>query len=138
MSRGKSDLAARLSRFGFAAWQPGRRLLRLLPLLVLLAGLVLTLAYWRFEWQQSQATQRRAFESEMHGLGQRFLLQMSAQRQLMQGVQGFLQAQPQADAAALRRYIQALPLDSDFAGLQGLMVARSGPATARVPGWVRV
>ncbi|MBB4843371.1 diguanylate cyclase (GGDEF)-like protein/PAS domain S-box-containing protein [Paucibacter oligotrophus] len=103
-----------------------------LPLLILLAGLFFTLGYWRFEWQQTQASQRRAFESEMRGLGQRFLLQLGAQRQLMQGVQGFLLAQPQADEAALRRYIQALPLDSDFAGLQGLMVARSGPGGLRV------
>lgn len=120
----QAELFPRLRRFKRAAWQPGRRAL---PLLILLCGLCMTAAYWRFEWSHFQATQRRAFESEMQGLGQRFLQQMSAQRQLMQGVQGFLLAHAQADEAALQRYVQALPLDSDFAGLQGLLLARSIP-----------
>ncbi|MDC8784838.1 diguanylate cyclase domain-containing protein [Roseateles koreensis] len=114
-----------------------------LPLLVLAISLVLTGGYWRFESQREQALLQQAFESSLHDLAHRFELQMASQRQVLQGLQGFLAAHPQADEGALRLYVQALPQGAEFAGLQGLMIVRAagqlgpGDSSDGVAPWAR-
>jgi CHASE1-domain containing sensor protein len=98
-----------------------------LPLLVLLAALGLTGAYWLRERGEERSSQHEAFDSALREASQQTLLRLAAHEHLLQGVQGFLSATPQADAPALRRYVEALPLGADFAGLQGIALARRSP-----------
>lgn len=101
-----------------------------LPVLVLLATLGLTAAYWLRERGEERSSQREAFDSALREASQQTLLRLAAQEHLLQGVQGFLTATPKADAQALRRYVEALPLGADFAGLQGIALARRSAGRA--------
>ena len=97
-----------------------------LPALVLLASLGLTAAYWHHERDEERHAQHDAFDVALQDASQQMLSRMTAQEHLLQGVQGFLAATASLDTAALRRYVDALPLGADFAGLQGIAVARRG------------
>lgn len=101
-----------------------------LPLLVLLLSLALTLGFWHSEQQREQAVQRRAFDAGLRDISERIEQRMAAHQHLLQGLQGFLSAHPAADADEFRRYVDALPLGADFAGLRGLAVARPQPGGA--------
>ena len=101
-----------------------------LPLLVLLATLGLSGMYWLRERDEERGSQREAFDHALREASQRTLLRLAAQEHLLQGVQGFLSATPKADALALRRYVESLPLGADFAGLQGIALARRSAAGA--------
>lgn len=104
-----------------------------IPLLVLLATLALTFAYWQRERREDDALRRAAFDRALHDTSQRIEQRMAAHQHLLQGVQGFLAAYPQADEQALRRYVDALPLGADFAGLQGIAIAPRTAAVDRLP-----
>ena len=95
-----------------------------LPLLVLLASLGLTSTYWHREREDERRVQHQAFDAALNDASQQLQLRMAAQEYLLQGVQGLLAAHPSLDAAALKRYVNALPLGADFAGLQGIALAR--------------
>jgi len=104
-----------------------------IPPLVLLLTLALSLGYWLRERADEQAAQHQAFDVALRDTSQRIEQRMAAHEHLLQGVQGFLAAYPGADAPALRRYVDALPLGADFAGLQGIAVARLQDAPRRAP-----
>ena len=110
------------------AWPRALRPLRvLLPVLVLLLALALTAAFWRFESQREQTLANQAFDRNLQELSQRFEQQLNAQRQVLQGLQGFLAAYPQADEAALRLYAQTLPPHAGQADMHDLLVAWARP-----------
>jgi len=94
-----------------------------LPLLVLLLTFGLSVAYWERERSQELAAQRLALDTALRDTSQRIEQRVAAHEHLLQGVQGFLTAMPEADSAALRRYVDTLPLGADFAGLQGIALA---------------
>lgn len=93
-----------------------------LPLLVLAVGLGLSYAYWQRESRDDRLHLRAAFDSALRETGMRIEQRMSAHEHLLQGLRGFVEAGP-ADEEALRRYVEALPLGADFAGLLGLGLA---------------
>jgi len=95
-----------------------------LPLLVLVVAAALTLAYWQRTCAEERQGQLQAFHGYSRLTVQRVQQRVLAQQHLLQGAQGFLAALPQADGPAFKRYVQALPLDKDFAGLQGLALVR--------------
>jgi diguanylate cyclase (GGDEF)-like protein len=97
-----------------------------LPILVLSASLGLTIAFWHREQEVERRAQHEAFDAALNDASQQLQLRMAALEHLLQGVQGFLAATPLHDAAALQRYVEALPLGADFAGLQGVGLARRG------------
>ncbi len=99
---------------------------RVLPVLVLLTSLGLTTALWLRERDEESRSQHLAFDAALNDASQQMLLRMAAQEHLLQGVQGLLAATPLLEAAALQRYVGALPLGADFAGLQGIALARRG------------
>nr|WP_295083014.1 diguanylate cyclase [uncultured Roseateles sp.] len=110
------------------AWPRALRSLRLLwPLMALLLALALTAAFWRFESQREQTQVHQAFDRNLQDLSQRFEQQLNAQRQILQGLQGFLAAYPQADEAALRLYAQTLPPHGGPADMHALLVAWAQP-----------
>ncbi|WP_266007622.1 GGDEF domain-containing protein [Paucibacter sp. PLA-PC-4] len=94
-----------------------------LPWLVLAAGLGLSLLVWQQQCRHEERQLRTAFDASLRDVGQRVEQRMAAHEHLLQGLRGFVEAYPQTDAAALRRYVDALPLGADYAGLQGLGLA---------------
>jgi diguanylate cyclase (GGDEF)-like protein len=102
-----------------ASWLRGRGL----PLLVLAVGLGLTLTYWQRERRDDDLHLRTAFDAALREAGMRIEQRMAAHEHLLQGLRGFVEAYPLADAEALRRYVDVLPLGADFAGVQGLGLA---------------
>ncbi|MDC6168641.1 sensor domain-containing diguanylate cyclase [Paucibacter sp. XJ19-41] len=94
-----------------------------LPWLVLAAGLGLSLLVWQQQCRHEERQLRAAFDASLRDVGQRVEQRMAAHEHLLQGLRGFVEAYPQTDAAALRRYVDALPLGADYAGLQGLGLA---------------
>lgn len=94
-----------------------------LPWLVLAAGLGLSLLVWQQQCRHEERQLRAAFDVSLRDVGQRVEQRMAAHEHLLQGLRGFVEAYPQTDAAALRRYVDALPLGADYAGLQGLGLA---------------
>ena len=101
---------------------------RAIPLLVLAGTLALTVAYWQHERLAAQASQRQAFDDALRDTGQRIEQRVAGYEHLLQGVQGFLAASAPFDKPAshaeLGPYVDALPLGADFAGVQGIAVAR--------------
>jgi len=95
-----------------------------IPLLVLTAAMALALVFWRHARDEERLAQLQAFDGAVRQAAQRIEQRILAHQHLLQGVQGFLAAFPQADAPAFRRYVEALPLGADFAGLQGIALAR--------------
>ncbi len=100
-----------------------------LPWLVLAAGLGLSLLVWQQQCRHEERQLRAAFDASLRDVGQRVEQRMAAHEHLLQGLRGFVEAYPQTDAAALRRYVDALPLGADYAGLQGLGLALLVDAT---------
>ena len=98
-----------------------------LPLAVFLISLGLTLSFWHSEQRREQAVQRQAFDASLRDVSERIEQRMAAHAHLLQGAQGFLAASPQVDAQAFRRYVEALPLGADFAGVQGLAWVQAQP-----------
>ena len=94
-----------------------------LPLLVLAAGLGLSFAYWQRECRDDRLHLRSAFDAALRETSMRVEQRMAAHEHLLQGLRGFVQATPLAQQEALRRYVDALPLGADFAGLLGLGLA---------------
>ncbi|CAN5205281.1 hypothetical protein BH11PSE10_BH11PSE10_19780 [soil metagenome] len=122
MNNGRTLYRERLRR----AFDPQARWLRWrgLPLIVLLATLGLSAAYWIRETGEELNSQREAFDAALREASQQTLLRLADHEHLLQGVQGFLAATSAVDEQALKRYVKALPLGADFAGLQGIALAR--------------
>lgn len=102
-----------------------------LPVLVLGLALCMTLGYWLHECDQDRAHLRSAFEAGQREASLRIAQRLDAHEHMLQGLQGFLLATPQATPHALRRYVDALPLGADFAGVQGLLRVELVPAAQR-------
>ncbi|WP_397535815.1 diguanylate cyclase domain-containing protein [Roseateles sp.] len=94
-----------------------------LPVLVLALALGLTLIYWRHERELDRLHLQSSFEASQREASLRIEQSMAAYTHLLQGVQSFVQAAaPQgASPRALQRYVDALPLGADFAGIQGVL-----------------
>jgi len=113
----------------FPTWLSGRAL----PLLVMAAGLALSLGLWQREHAEAQARLRLGFDASLREASLRVEQRMAAHELLLQGVQGFLHAHGLQDPQGLRLYVDSLPLGADFAGLQGLGLAEWRAAPGRAP-----
>lgn len=94
---------------------------RAMPFVVLVVALGLTLAYWQHERALDRHHLQSSFDAALREASLRIEQRMAAHEHLLQGVQGFVQATPQASAPVLSRYVDALPLGAEFAGVQGLL-----------------
>ena len=119
MSSGSSDSVTRaqLRLFG----------LGLLPSLVLAAGLAASTVLWWTAIDRSERELREHFEDEAHEMAMRVQQRARAFEQVLRGASGLFSASDKVDSGEFARYIKALELEQNYAGI------RSVGYVARVP-----
>ena len=104
-------------------------LARTLPWAVLLLGLALSLGLWSHERQEAEALLQQDVDAALHAAGQRLSYRMDALQQILSTVHALSQTHDQGvgtplDEALLGRFLDAMPLGIDHAGLEGLALVR--------------
>ncbi len=104
-------------------------LARALPWAVLLLGLALSLGLWWRERQEAEVVLRRDIDAALRAAGQRLSYRMDALQQILSTVHALAQTHAQCGAAALDdallgRFLEAMPLGIEHAGLEGLALVR--------------
>ncbi len=107
-------------------------LARALPWGVLLLGLALSLGLWSHERQEAEAMLQREVDAALHAASQRLGYRMDALQQILSTVHALSQTHEQGvgtplDEALLGRFLDAMPLGIDHAGLEGLALVRWQP-----------
>ncbi|MGM9515449.1 diguanylate cyclase domain-containing protein [Roseateles sp. DB2] len=116
-----------------ARWRNGPRLTQGLPWAILLLGLMLSLGLWSHERREAEHVQQREIEAVLHAASQRLDHRLDALQQILSAVHALAQTQEPAtglplDESRLRRFLDALPLGADHAGLEGLALVRWMPS----------
>jgi len=92
----------------------------LLPLLVFLAGLGVTYLLWQHEKENARRDLQATFDFYLRDISSRIAQRMAAYEQILRGAQGFLESAPRADRRDFARYVDALQVDANYSGIQGI------------------
>ena len=117
-------------------WGRGLHLTQGLPGSILLLGLLLSLGLWSHERQEAEQALQRELDAALHAAGQRLIHRLDALQQILSAVHALAQTQEPAasgrslDELRLGRFLEALPLGADHAGLEGLALVRWVPGRA--------
>lgn len=129
------SLRRRLLRWR-ARWRRGPHLAQGLPWAILLLGLMLSLGLWSHERQEAEQALQRDLDAALHAAGQRLSHRLDALQQVLSAVHALAQTQEPVltgrslDEARLGRFMEALPLGAEHAGLEGLALVRWMPGRA--------
>ena len=104
--------------------RPSGRVLRWAPLLVLVAGILLTLALWHTTRQQSLDKTRGEFEFLFGRITDSIQDRIKANEQVLRGVIGLFASRDPVTRGEFRSFVAALHLDERYPGIQGLGFAR--------------
>lgn len=112
-----------------ARWRHGPRLAQGLPWAILLTGLLLSLGLWSRERREAEDVLQREIAAALHAAGQRLDHRLDALQQILSAVHALAQTQEPAagralDEPRLARFLDAMPLGTDHAGLEGLALVR--------------
>lgn len=108
------------------------KLLRhLLTPLVLAVALGLTWLVWHHEYQNVIQTRQLRMDSALRDIASRIRQTMAAHQQILRGVQGLFAASEQIKPAEFHAYIDALQLNADFSGIDGIGILPLVPQAAR-------
>lgn len=99
-----------------------RRLLRLIPGLILAVTLAVTWFAWDHERQTSRRALRSQFDFALRETVSRVEQRVMGYEQMLRGVQSLFATTPLNNRVALRDYVQTLQLDSNFSGAQAIGV----------------
>ncbi|MEO7031140.1 MAG: diguanylate cyclase [Herbaspirillum sp.] len=109
------------------------KLLRfLLTPLVLAAALGLTWLVWDHEYQSVIQDRQVRLDMALHNTASRIQQTMAAHQQILRGVQGLFAASSQVKSTEFHSYIEALQLNADFSGIDGIGIVPLVPQAARV------
>lgn len=98
-----------------------RRYLSHLPtLVVFLASVLATLLAWQHEKSVAMRDLQSALDYQLRQTTSRIEQRMAAYEQMLRGVQGLFAATGEIGHDAFARYVDALQLGADFAGIQGI------------------
>ncbi|MTJ83658.1 MAG: GGDEF domain-containing protein [Telmatospirillum sp.] len=98
-----------------------RRYLSHLPtLIVFLASVLATLLAWQHEKTVAVRDLQSALDYQLRQTTSRIEQRMAAYEQMLRGVQGLFAATGEIGHDAFSRYVDALQLGADFAGIQGI------------------
>ncbi|WP_295953408.1 diguanylate cyclase [Rhodoferax sp.] len=89
-------------------------------LLVLVLSLGTTWWLWQFETRNAEIDQRARMDASVQAFANRVEQRMRAQEQVLRGVQGLFSAGAPVGREAFARYVDALQLGADMAGMVGL------------------
>ncbi|HLO94316.1 MAG TPA: diguanylate cyclase, partial [Burkholderiaceae bacterium] len=122
------NLRRRLLRWR-ARWRGGLPMTQGLPGAVLLLGLLLSLGLWSHERREVERMLQRDLDGALDAAGQRLAFRLDALQQILFAVYAVAQTQEpgsgrRLDEAQLGRFLDALPLGIDHAGLEGLALVR--------------
>jgi diguanylate cyclase (GGDEF)-like protein/PAS domain S-box-containing protein len=110
-------------------WLQGPTLAQALPAGVFLLGLLLSLALWTHERREAAQVVERDLDTALQTASQRISYRLDALQQLLSAIHALAQTQepaagPVLDDARLARFLHAMPLGSEHAGLEGLALVR--------------
>ena len=88
--------------------------------LVLLLSLGTTYWLWQHETRNGELDQRARDDANVQAFASRVEQRMRAQEQVLRGIQGLFAAADPVDRMAFSRYVSALQLGAEVAGLEGL------------------
>lgn len=100
----------------------------LLPWVVLVAGLSVTWLLWDHERQTARAELRSQFEFSLREAVSRIEQRMSANEQMLRGVQGLFATTDLRNRDTFSGYVGSLHLDANFTGIQAIGVDEQVPA----------
>jgi diguanylate cyclase (GGDEF)-like protein/PAS domain S-box-containing protein len=100
----------------------------LLPWLILAAALSVTWLVWDHERLTTRKELRSQFDFSLREAVSRVEQRMSANEQMLRGVQGLFATIDMMDRDAFRHYVGALKLDANFSGIQVIGIAEHVPA----------
>jgi len=103
----------------------------LLPLAVALAGLAMTYLLWQHEEENARRDLQTTFDFQLRETASRIEQRMAAYEQMLRGVQGFLDAAPEAGRPEFARYVASLQLEGHYGGIQGVGLIRLVPEAGR-------
>ena len=109
---------------------PGRSL-RLLPWLILFAMLGATWFVWNHERQNARKELNSQFDFALRDTVSRIEQRVAAHEQMLRGVQGLLATAQLTNRDAIRRYVDTLRLDANFAGIQVIGVIEQVPQSKK-------
>jgi len=113
---------------------PGSALQRLpfvalLPLLVLILGLAITVAAWRYVSQKAAADLAAEFNYLTEKIQDHLALRLDAHVQVLRGVDGLFDAAKEVSREQFRVYVEKLQLAKRMPGIQGVGFAKLIPAS---------
>lgn len=113
-------------------WLQGPTLAQALPVGVLMLGLLLSLALWTHERREATQAIERDLDAALQAAGQRVTYRLDRLQQILSVIHALAQSQepstgPVLDDARLARFLHAMPLGSEHAGLEGLALVRWMP-----------
>ncbi|MEI8158732.1 MAG: CHASE domain-containing protein [Burkholderiales bacterium] len=101
--------------------------LRLLPWLVLVATLSVTWIVWDHERQSARYALHAQFDFALKETVSRIEQRAAAYEQMLRGVQGVLATTDLNNQASIHRYVDALQLDANFAGVKVIGIVQRVP-----------
>lgn len=104
---------------------------RLLPWLILIAMLAVTGWLWNHERQSARKELRSQFDFALRDTVSRIEQRESAYEQMLRGIQGLFATTDLMARDAIRDYVEALQLDANFSGIQGVGVIKWVPSAQK-------
>ncbi len=93
---------------------------RLLTPLILIASLGITGLSWQHERQNAMRDQQAALDFALRSDASRIAQGMAGYRQMLRGAQGLFAASEDIEPHEFRAYVDALQLDANFSGIDGI------------------
>ncbi len=127
MTGDKKKAAAAPSSHSGLRWADGRSV----AWVVLTIGIVLSAAAWYFAQSMVEREARFKFESAAIGVAATAQTRIRSYADLLYGVQGLFEADPEVSRAAFDDYVYSLDLPARYPGVHSIAYARLVPASAK-------
>jgi diguanylate cyclase (GGDEF)-like protein/PAS domain S-box-containing protein len=104
---------------------------QLLALVVLGVSLGVTYLLWQHERHNAVLDRQASFDFNLRDISSRIEQRMAAYEKVLRGAQGLLATSDKVERQEFKIYIDALHLNANFFGIQGIGIVQAVPAAAR-------